>query len=140
MYQQRLPIHVINEIKQNLTNSINLLNKYQSSLLPTEKHTMMNHLEFVNNMLNEMLVPSTFAETNDFEYSRVNKDNMKIVYNKSGDSTLIDRNRREFKQEWERQFDESQNINPPCYIMPPQSLTGLTNIKRAIRKGGALSL
>lgn len=136
MYQQKLNTNTINELKQHMTASIYLLNKYQSELLPTQKQTMMNHLEYVNNMLNDMLsVPKNGHFNDKFEYTnRNNNNNMKVIYSNKGTATLVDKNKSQFKQEWELQFDEGLNINPPCYLLPPQSLTGIQNIKRAINK------
>ena len=38
------------------------------------------------------------------------------------------------RQQWEAQFDESLNLNPPCYIMPPQNLTNIALIKKRTDK------
>jgi|694.fasta_scaffold01901_28 hypothetical protein len=136
MYQHKLNPNVVKEMKQHLSASIYLLNKHQAEILPTQKQAMMNHLEFVNNMLNDMLsVPQNGQFNDKFEYNQRNSgNNMKVIYSNEGNATIVDKNKQHFKQEWELQFDEGLNINPPCYLLPPQTLTGINNIKRAIHK------
>jgi hypothetical protein len=47
---------------------------------------------------------------------------------RKGKDGVLSRSKRAYRptgEGWERQFDESKNLNPPCYIKPTSCITGL---------------
>lgn len=102
----------------------------------------MNHLNFsletLDNMVNvkrvEMADPyNGWAAKPGSDYMidpRATKRT--VVYNPDGTTRIVDGSRLDSTgEEWERQFDPSQLIKPPCYMMPPQNLSSIDRIKGA---------
>jgi len=56
-----------------------------------------------------------------------------VVYNPDGTTTLIPTGKRSTGEPWERQFRQNV-LNPPCYMMPPQNLYGIPQIKQASKE------
>lgn len=116
------------------------LKKYQ---IRSHDHTkLVNHLNFslevLDNMVNikrvEMADPynhwNAQPTTNYMLDPRADVKN--VIYNPDGTTRIIDSmTRPTITEEWQRQFDESQLINPPCYMMPPQNLSSIPRIKQA---------
>ena len=90
---------------------------------PSTKEALINHLEFVNNLLNSMVpsspVPS--LQHNILPYELIDRKNPKQLNIKNDN-----------RQEWELQFYEKLNMNPPCYLKPPQSVMGIYNFNKKI--------
>ena len=123
MYNNRQNLEFVKQLKQYSNNSIGLINQYRDRIKIEDRYALLNHFEFINNLLTQMIPQATPFDVNDFELSR------KIQGNNS-----INKSKKEYKNEWESQFDESLNLNPPCYIMPPQNVSGLNNLKKIVFK------
>ena len=55
-----------------------------------------------------------------------------VVYNPDGTTRIVDKSKLASTGEgWEMQFDQSMLLNPPCYTMPPYSLSDINAVKRA---------
>jgi hypothetical protein len=120
MYQkQQNNIYLIHELKKNINNSIKLINDYRDTIKVNNRFELLNHLEFVNNILNDMMPQaSPFPISNPTEISSGSLNLKKPL------------SQRNAPQEWEAQFDESLNLNPPCYLLPPQNVMGFNNLKK----------
>jgi hypothetical protein len=121
---QNLDSKVIAGLKSNLLINMQVIMSNRANLRPGQLEALSNHHNFLIDFLSDMVSVQNVENTD--------------VYNQWMKPFSIDAKSRhnpgQVKQEWEAQFDESLNLNPPCYIMPPQSITGLDAISRAARK------
>ena len=124
MQQQNLDIRVIDGLKSNLLKNMQVIMSNRTNLRPGQLEALSNHHNFLIDFLNDM------ASVQNVESTDIYNQWMKPF---SIDSKSLHEPGRA-KQEWEAQFDENLNLNPPCYIMPPQSITGLDAISRAARR------
>jgi hypothetical protein len=124
MQQQNLDIRVIDGLKSNLLKNMQVIMSNRTNLRPGQLEALSNHHNFLIDFLSDM------ASVQNVESTDIYNQWMKPF---SIDSKSLHEPGRA-KQEWEAQFDENLNLNPPCYIMPPQSITGLDAISRAARR------
>jgi hypothetical protein len=62
----------------------------------------------------------------------------KIFYNTDGTTKIVNGNTPETtNEEWEKQFDQSLLINPPCFIVPPQNITSVPRLRQAAGNPGS---
>ena len=121
--QQNLDSRTIATLKSNLLKNMQLLLVNRTNLRPGQLEALTNHHNFLIDFLNDMETVQNLENTD------ANNQWMKPFSIDSG--RMPDKGRA--KQEWETQFDENLNLNPPCYIMPPQSITGLDRIAKLSR-------
>ena len=110
-------INLIRQLKQNINSSISLVNQHKDNIRVNQRYELLNYLEYINNLLNEMMPQEKPFDNNKFELTR-NMGDLTRSINKGN------------KAEWETQFDESLNLNPPCYLMPPQNMYSLNKLKK----------
>jgi len=96
-------------------------------------------LRILDNMVNIQKVEQAdpYAKSSMSGYSGTYKidpraEKTNVIYNQDG-TTQIVRNKsyRITNEQWEKQFDENLLLNPPCYMMPSQSLTSIPKIRNA---------
>ncbi len=96
-------------------------------------------LRIYDNMVNIMQVEQAdpYARTSMSGYSGSYKidpraEKKTVIYKPDGTTQIVDnRNYRTTTEQWEDQFDENLLLNPPCYMMPSQSLTSIPKIRAA---------
>jgi hypothetical protein len=97
-----------------------------------------NHLQYVMTVLRNMATTQVVEKSDPYnsfqsDYTGVTGyTGSKVLYNADG-TTRLTRQPPTTGQGWELQFDESQLMNPPCFMVPPQNLTSIPAIRRADR-------
>lgn len=140
--EQTLSLPEIDELRNGVMTILRKLELKKHQLRSNDRTKLVNHLNFtletLDNMVNikrvEMADPyNGWAAKPGSDYMidpRATKRT--IVYNPDGTTRIVDNSRLDSSgEEWERQFDQSQLIKPPCYMMPPQTLSSIDRIKSA---------
>lgn len=140
--EQTLSLPEIDELRNGVMTILRKLELKKHQLRSHDRTKLVNHLNFtletLDNMVNikrvEMADPyNGWAAKPGSDYMidpRATKRT--IVYNPDGTTRIVDNSRLDSSgEEWERQFDQSQLIKPPCYMMPPQTLSSIDRIKSA---------
>jgi len=105
----------INRLRDNLIQNIGFLNLNRRKIRPNEYTTLFNYHQYALDTFNNMLKIQEVSARNPFGTAADNPVE-DLVYNEKG--ILEQRPKRQFKEEWEHQFD-SNLVNPPCYTLPP---------------------
>lgn len=140
--EQTLSLPEIDEFRNGIIALLKHLELKKQLIRSHDRTKLVNHLNFslevLDNMVNikkvEMADPynrwNAQPTTNYMLDPRANIKN--VIYNPDGTTRIIDNASRPTNQEeWTRVFDESQLINPPCFMMPPQNLSSIQRIKSA---------
>jgi len=97
-----------------------------------------NHLQYVLNTLGNMHNILTVERSDPYsssqaDYTQVTgTEGKKVVYNPDGTTRIIASGQLQSTgEDWEKQFDEGLLMRPPCFQIPPQSLTNITRIRQA---------
>jgi hypothetical protein len=105
-------------------------NKYR--MLTQDFNQLNNHLRYSLNILGNMTNILTVEKSDPYSSGSAGVQKKTVVYNADGTTKIIDSaSVHTTGEEWEQQFDAGLLMNPPCYSMPPQSLTSIPHIKRA---------
>jgi hypothetical protein len=96
-----------------------------------------NHLNYalstMDNMINIRHVEEAdpYNETTGNYQLNPRMSNRTVIYNTDGTTKIVDKSKLNVTGDgWEQQFDENLLLNPPCYVMPPQNLTDINNIRK----------
>lgn len=112
---QQLDSKILTQLKLNLQRNAFIISANKCNFRPGQLEALTNHHNFLISFLTDM-------ET-------IQQVELSDIYSRQ----LIKNDKKDFsgvpKQEWEAQFDERLNLNPPCYLMPPQSITSIKRDK-----------
>ena len=137
---QTMGLREIDELRNNIIANLRAIELSKHVIRSHDRVKLVNHhnfiLETLDNMINikrvEMSDPYNSWAADPTDTARLNATTKTIVYNRDGSTRIVEcsqlRNRGE---EWETQFDETQLLNPPCYMMPPQNLYSIPKISHA---------
>ena len=104
-------------------------NKYR--ILTQDFNQLNNHLRYTLNILGNMTNILTVEKSDPYASSSagVSKNSKTVVYNADGTTKIIDSaSVHTTGEDWEQQFDAGLLMNPPCYQIPPQSLTSIPRV------------
>lgn len=151
-----LSVQQIGHLRKNTLDSIQFIAENKHLIRGGHYNQLHNYLQHINSVLTEMVNTKEQEMADAYMNFNLNPssmnnvhptserpgtaadgagvgDNLRIVYAADGTPRTVRRNGPVSKQpeEWATVFDEKQHINPPCYVMPPQSLTSLERIRSA---------
>lgn len=142
--EQTLSLKKIDEMRKNLLDNLRLIEQNKHLIKSHDRMKLMNHHNYALQTLDNMVSIRKVEMSNPYyqgmapmtkgsqSYRIKPHTNRTIVYNKDGSTTFVNNNQiNTTGEEWETQFDQSQLINPPCYVMPAQSLTNISKIRQA---------
>ncbi len=127
----------IGGVKKNIIGILDYLHTNKSRILPEDYRQLCNHLQYslttLTNMDNVLLVEKSDPYVSyRSDYSQVRAAGRTLVYNQDGTTRFVDqRDLNTTGDGWEQQFDTGLLQNPPCFMMPPQSVTHIPQIRKA---------
>jgi hypothetical protein len=116
----------IGKVKGSVVAILDYLHTNKSRILPEDYRQLGNHLQYclttLTNMDNVLLADQPSATG----VART------LVYNPDGTTRFVDaKSLNTTGDGWEQQFSTGLLQNPPCFIMPPQSVTHIPQIRKA---------
>lgn len=131
-----LSIQQIDNMRYAILSNLQKLDQNKHLIRSQDRTTLVNlHnqiLHIYDNMINvrqvELSDPYRSATAPNYNKMQSMKT---VVYNRDGSTRLVDPSSLNTGEEWEQMFSPSMLINPPCYQMPPQTLTNIQRIKTA---------
>lgn len=140
--EQTLSLPEIDEMRKGVISLLRTLELKKHLVRSQDRSKLVNHLNYsletLDNMVNikrvEMSDPyNSYAAAPGTDYRLDPRSTTRtVVYNRDGTTKIVDRGSiNSTGEEWERQFDESQLLKPPCFMMPPQNLSSINRIKSA---------
>ena len=136
--EQNISFKKIDEMRVNILKNLKLIESNKHLIRTHDKNILMNYHNFILNTFDNMINILKVENADPYAHTNMN-DNLNfsngvtstVLYNIDGTSKVINkRNIINSNNDWERQFDENI-MNPPCYSMPPQSLTYIPKIKNS---------
>lgn len=125
----------IKQMKDKLLSVMSDIHTNKHRIMTHDYRQLNNHLQFalntLGNMSNILQVEKSdrYGSNNGYTDATGGK---RIVYNPDGTTRLIAPNEMKTTDEgWEKQFDENLLMRPPCFQVPPQSLTSIPRINQA---------
>lgn len=140
-FQHTLSFKEINDMRQQILGVMSNIHTNKHRIMTHDYRQLNNHLQYALNTLGNMsnilaVDKSDPYQSKQSDYSKVSGSNKQVVYNADGTTRIIDSNsRNNTGEEWEKQFDEGLLMKPPCFQMPPQSLSDINRIKQASQIG-----
>jgi hypothetical protein len=141
-FQHSLSFEEIESMKNQVLTLITSISTNKHRIMTHDYRQLHNHLQYTLNTLGNMHNIMTVERSDPYgsqqaDYSKVTGvQGKKVVYNPDGSTRIIDDNERHATGEsWEKQFDESLLMRPPCFQAPPQSLTSVPRIRQASNHG-----
>ena len=142
---QSLTLNGIDGLRNNILANLRTIELNKHLIASHDRVKLQNHHNYIlstlDNMVNikqvEMADPynNWSAEIKDSACLDPGANNKRVVYNKDGSTRVVNtRALNATGEEWEVQFDETQLLNPPCYMMPPQNLYSIPRIQKADRR------
>jgi len=140
--EQTLTLREIDEMRNNVIAILRNLEIKKHLIRSHDRTKLVNHLNFTLETLDNMINIKKVEMSDPYnKWSAKPGDNYTldprattrtVVYNRDGTTKIVDKSLHDSSgEEWERQFDESQLIKPPCFMMPPQNLSNISKIKNA---------
>lgn len=138
-FDKTLSVDEIEGMRQQVLKLMGTLNTHKHRVRPHDHRMLNNHLQMVlntfGNMSNIKLIEKSdpyHSQHSDYSAGTSRASGKKIIYNRDGSTRVIDPAAVHTTGDgWEQQFDQSLLMKPPCFQMPPQSLTSIPKIKEA---------
>lgn len=141
-FQHTLTFKEIEGMRQQVLGVMSNIHSNKHRIQSHDYRQLNNHLQHVlgtlSNMSNIIAVEKADPyNSKEADYTQVTGvEGKKVVYNPDGTTRIIDPSSVHTTGEgWEQQFDEGLLMKPPCFQMPPQSLTSIANIRVASQQG-----
>jgi len=117
----------INLMLKNVSALFDQVEKNKYKMPSTSYAEIINYNNMIRNVLVNMHnINQVTAFTHDYNKQHELNRNYEIVYNRDGSSKIIDKRlKTPIADSWEAQYDDSNNISPPCYMAPPSNLTSI---------------
>lgn len=141
--EQNISLKKIDEMRLRVIENLKVLELNKHLIRSHDRINLVNHHNFIlqiyDNMVNIMKVEQAdpYARNSMSGFSGTYKidpraEKSTVVYNPDGTTQIVKNgNFRTTKEQWEDQFDEGLLLNPPCYMMPSQTLTSIPKIRNA---------
>lgn len=133
----RLSQTEIQTLQDDVLNILSKLESLKYRIASHDQRQLVNHLQYtlttLRNMSNTVAVEKSDPyNVSHNDYTSSNLSGKKVQYNPNGTTRIIDPVAVHTTGDgWENQFNESLLIKPPCYMMPPQSLTSIPQLRQA---------
>jgi hypothetical protein len=141
-FQHTLTFKEIESMRQQVLGVMSGIHSNKHRIMSQDYRQLNNHLQQVLSTLGNMTNILTVEKADPYGSSQADYTQVtgvvgqKVVYNPDGSTRIINPNSvHTTGEDWERQFDEGLLMKPPCFQMPPQSLTSIPNIRQASRQG-----
>ena len=131
-FEHTLTTKEIGGVKKSIIGILDYLHTSKYRILPEDYRQLCNHLQYslttLTNMDNVLLV----EKSDPYNLTQAHKT---LTYNQDGTTRFVDKRSLDTTGDgWEQQFDKGLLQNPPCFMMPPQSLTHIPQIRKAAFK------
>ena len=123
----------ITSLQQDVLGLLNKIESLKYNLHTHDYKQLNNHLQYAMTTLRNITNLQSVENADPMGYNTVAAfSGPRVQYNKDGTTKIVQASQVNSTGEgWEQQFDQNTLINPPCYVMPPQSLTSIDTIRRA---------
>lgn len=134
---QRISQNEIQGLQQDVLNILAKIEPLKYRINTQDHRQLVNHLQYtlttLRNMSNTVHVEQSDPyNSSHLDYAATSASGQKLVYNPDGTTRIVNSATLHTTGEgWESQFDESTLMKPPCFMVPPQNVTGLRNIRQA---------
>ena len=141
--EQNISLKKIDNMRLRILENLKEIELNKHLIRSHDRNDLTNHhnfiLQILDNMVNIMKVEQAdpYARQSMSGFSGSYKidpriERKTVIYNQDGTTQIVDNKSYKLTNEqWEDQFDENLNLNPPCYMMPSQSLTSIPKIRSA---------
>jgi hypothetical protein len=137
-FQHSLSFGEIQALKQQVLGIISTIETKKHKVMPHDFRQLNNNLQYtlttLNNMHNILAVEkSDHYGSRQADYSSMaGVGGRSVIYNSDGTTKIVGSNTlNNIGEDWEKQFDEGLLMKPPCFQLPPQSLTNINRIRQA---------
>lgn len=148
---QTISINQIDQLRRNILANLKMMELNKPLFRSHDYLKLMNHhnfiLETLDNMINikKVEMNDPYNSWNATPSSRTVLDpsatRQQVIYNRDGTTRIVNVASLDATgEEWEKQFDQRFLLNPPCYMMPPQNLSGIPRIRNASEANRVRSL
>lgn len=141
--QQHISLQEIDQMRKRILENLKEIELKKHLIQSHDRTKLTNHHNYILNTLDNMINTGLIEqhdpynlgvyETSTNQYlldPALAKKN--VIYNKDGSTSLVGENQvHSTGDEWERQFDSSLLLNPPCYTLPPQGITDLNHVRQS---------
>lgn len=133
-FKQSLSFKEIEDMRNQILTLLTNINTKKHRIQSHDHRQLNNHLQYALSTLSNMHNIQTVEQADPFKtnYAKASDENKKVVYNSDGTTRIIKSGQvHTTGDDWEKQFDESLLMRPPCFQLPPQNLTNLPRIRQA---------
>lgn len=139
-FQHSLTLDEIGSVRRQIIGVLDFLNTNKTRIMPQDFRQLNNHLQYslttLTNMSNVLSVEKSDPyNSHHADYSKVTGTGGRtVVYNQDGTTRVVNAGAQSFNTTgdgWEQQFDQGLLQKPPCFVMPPQSLTHIPSIRKS---------
>jgi len=141
-FQHSLSFEEIEKMRNQVIALLTNIDHNKHRIMTHDVRQLNNHLQYtlttLGNMQNVLAVErSDPYGSRQADYTKVTGvEGKKVVYNPDGSTRIIATSQLPSTgEDWEKQFDEGLLMRPPCFQIPPQSLTNITRIRQASNIG-----
>lgn len=136
--QHSLTGREIEGVRSQIIKVLDYLHTNRTRIMPHDYRQLSNHLQYTLTTLTNMSNILEVEKSDPYnsyqgDYSKVTgATGRTVVYNQDGTTRIVDpRTVHTTGDGWESQFDQGLLQKPPCFVLPPQSLTSIPKIQRA---------
>ena len=137
-FQHTLSFEEINALKGQVLNILSTIETKKHRIMPHDFRQLNNNLQYTLTTLNNMHNILSVEKADPYgsrqgDYSQVTGTGTRtVIYNPDGTTRVIGHNDlNKTGEDWEKQFDEGLLMKPPCFQVPPQSLTNIKRLRQA---------
>uniref|UniRef100_A0A6C0J4X8 Uncharacterized protein n=1 Tax=viral metagenome TaxID=1070528 RepID=A0A6C0J4X8_9ZZZZ len=133
---QRISQNELQDLRTDVMNILSKLDTMKYRINSGDHRLLVNNFQYTISTLNNMSNTLTVELSDPYNSGHLNYTPSKsagkhLKYNKDGTSNIIDESEFHTTGDgWEKQFNDSQMINPPCYIVPPQNINSIPKIRK----------
>ena len=118
------------DLQRDVTALIGKVDRLKHNMQTHDFQQLTNHLQYcMTTLRNIQTMQGVERATMDGYDTQAAMTGARVLYNPDGSTKVVQPSATPCTgQGWERQFDQSTLINPPCYVMPPQGVTDLKKL------------
>jgi hypothetical protein len=137
-FQHSLSFGEIQSLKQQVLGIISTIETKKHKVMPHDFRQLNNNLQYTLTTLNNMHNILAVEKSDPYGSRQADYSSMAgvggrtVIYNSDGTTKIVGSNApNNTGEDWEKQFDEGLLMKPPCFQLPPQSLTNINRIRQA---------
>jgi hypothetical protein len=132
---RRLTIQEMEVMRSKVIELINFIESNKARFQSNDSRELMNHFQYnlnhLGNMINIQSVQNSDPYHQQFSGWQSTGPARTVIYNPDGSTKIINASAPISRGEaWESQFDEGLLLKPPNYMLPPQTITQIPQIRR----------